>query len=550
MVAAERMTPIPDDIERQPFDVIIIGAGINGAGIARDAALRGLKVLLLDKGDIASGTTARSTRLIHGGLRYLEYYEVPLVRESLREREILLRIAPHLVDPLQFLIPIYAGGKRGPGLIRLGMIAYDILSYDKSMANHRMLSREQMLELEPGLNPEGLRGAALYYDAQITFPERLAVENALSARDHGAVVLTYCQVERPLTDGQGTVTGVTFTDLIGEGGREYTVRAPVTVNVAGPWVDKVLGDLDPGRYIGGTKGSHIVVDAFPGAPKEALYVEASADRRPYFIVPWNGRYMIGTTDLRYTGNLDHVVPDEEELTYLIDETNHVIPSAHLTRGDVLYAYAGVRPLPYKEEGTTGSITRKHIIHPHDAPLNRMISIVGGKITTYRGLAEETTDLIFELLGRPVPPALTGKIPLPGGNTDDWAAFAADFTATSGLESAVAQRLLRIYGVMARQILRIAAGDPSLRQVFSPDSGAIAAEVPYAVRWELAETLEDILMRRGMVGFDDSTGLDALDNAAAIAQRTLGWDPARAQQETAAYRQYLQQFHPRVLAKQA
>ena len=402
---------VPQDIGDYPFDLIVVGAGINGAGIARDAAMRGLKTLLLDKGDISNGTTQWATRLIHGGLRYLEYYEVSLVRESLRDREILLRIAPHLVKPLGFLVPIYERAKHGPLMIRLGMIGYDTLSLDKSLDNHRMLSAEEALEREPGLNPEGLLGAAFYYDAQVEYAERIAVENAISAREHGAVVLTYCRVDR-LTREDGRVTGVEFTDVLGGG--SYSARAPVTVNVAGPWVDEVLGESFGGRMIGGTKGSHLIVDPFPGAPKnEALYVEARRDGRPYFIVPWNGRYLIGTTDLRYEGDLDRVVADEEEIEYLIDETNHVIPEASLTRESVLFTYSGIRPLPYQPEGAEGSVTRSHIVYDHAkgkgvgtkrssigegvARVEGLISIVGGKLTTYRNLSRQTVDMVYKKL---------------------------------------------------------------------------------------------------------------------------------------------------------
>ena len=417
---------VPQDIGDYPFDLIVVGAGINGAGIAR-AAMRGLRVLLLDKGDIASGTTQWATRLIHGGLRYLEYYEVSLVRESLKDREILLHIAPHLVKPLGFLVPIYERAKHGPLMVRLGMFGYDTLSLDKSLPNHRMLSAEEALEREPGLNPEGLRGAAFYYDAQVEYAERIAVENAISAHEHGAVVLTYARVDRLVREGD-RVTGVEFTDVLGGG--TYQARAPVTVNVAGPWVDEVLGDVSEGRMIGGTKGSHLIVDPFPGAPKnEALYVEARRDGRPYFIVPWNGRYLIGTTDIRYDGDLDRVVADEEEIEYLIEETNYVIPEANLTRESVLFTYSGIRPLPFQPEGAEGSVTRSHIVYDHargrgigtkrssageDAPrVEGLISIVGGKLTTYRNLSRQTVDMVYEKIGREAPESRTSKVPLPG-----------------------------------------------------------------------------------------------------------------------------------------
>src|ERR687894_1775402 len=396
---------IPDGIRDYPFDLIVIGAGINGAGIARDAAMRDLKVLLLDKGDISDGTTQWSTRLIHGGLRYLEYYEVHLVRESLAEREKLLHIAPHLVKPLRFVVPIYERSKRGPGMIRLGMIGYDALSFDKSVPNHRMLSREEGLEQYPGLNPDGLLGAATYYDGQVEYAERIAVENAVSAHERGATVLTYAEVKRLLYEESGNgglprASGVEFEDRLGGGA--YAAHAPVTVNVAGPWGDRVLSgagsfgiddapegaDGEREQMIGGTKGSHIVVDPFPGAPGDALYVEARRDGRPYFIVPWNGRYLIGTTDFRYREDLDYISADDDEIDYLIAETNAVIPEAGLSRESVLFTYSGV--------GTTPP--------PPAPPPPR----AGPPPPPRRG-------------GRP-PPSRTDKVPLPGGATQDFAAF--------------------------------------------------------------------------------------------------------------------------------
>src|ERR687890_2186100 len=504
---------IPQDIERQAFDVIVVGAGINGAGIARDAAMRGLRVLLLDKGDISSGTTQWATRLIHGGLRYLEHYEFALVRESLRDREALLHIAPHLVKPLGFLVPIYDRNSNGPLIIRLGMNLYDTLSYDKSMARHKMLSLKKVQEREPGLNPEGLKAAAFYYDAQVEYAERVAVENAISARDNGATIITYANVEHLILEN-GDVKGVEFTDVFG--GERYAARAPVTVNVAGPWVDEVLADLEghgPGendeRFMGGTKGSHLIVDPFPGAPEgEALYVEAREDARPYFIVPWNGRYLIGTTDIRYEGDLDLVVADDEEIDYLINETNHVIPEANLTRDDVLFTYSGVRPLPYQPEGEEGGITRSHIIYDHgegrsaaggrlevqggSPGVEGLLSIVGGKLTTYPTLSRQTADRVHKKLNLSSPESRADKVPLPGGAVEDFESFAAKFKVMSGLADELAERLLRLYGVRASDVLQMAGDDPSLRMPLGPsatvESGLIGSEVLYAFSRELAQTL--------------------------------------------------------------
>lgn len=370
------------------YDVVIIGAGINGAGIARDAAMRGLKVLLIEKGEIGAGTTSASTRLIHGGLRYLEHFEFGLVYESLRERETLLRIAPDLVRPLAMAIPIYKRSRRGWLTIRAGMVLYDLLSWGKSLPRHRMLSRAETLERWPGLNPEGLVGSALYFDAQVEFPERLVLANVQSAREFGAEVLTHTRVTGL------TASGVEF------GGQ--LVEASVIINAAGPWIDLVLAPVNGPRLIGGTKGSHIIVPVFPGAPANAIYLEARSDGRPIFIIPWNKFYLIGTTDVPFEADPDEVRCEDWEIDYLLSETNLALPGAKLTRDNILQTYSGVRPLPYQ------SSTRRHFIREHPQ-LSNLLSIVGGKLTTYRSLSEECVDLIFRKLGRNPPPCRTDKI---------------------------------------------------------------------------------------------------------------------------------------------
>jgi glycerol-3-phosphate dehydrogenase len=369
------------------YDVVIIGGGINGAGIARDAAMRGLKVLLIEKGELGCATTSASTRLIHGGLRYLEHFEFGLVRESLREREILLTIAPDLVKPLAIVIPIYKQSKRGRLTIRAGMTLYDLLSWGKSLPRHRMLSRTETIERWPGLNPEGLVGSALYYDAQVEFPERLVLANVQSAQEFGAEVLTHTRVTSL------TGSGVEF------GGQ--LVEASVIINAAGPWVDFVLerAPVKSPKLIGGTKGSHIIVPGFPGAPANAIYLEARSDGRPVFIIPWNRQYLIGTTDVRFEGDPDEVRCEDWEIDYLLSETNLAIPEARLTRDNILSTYSGVRPLPYRNS------TRRHFIREHPQ-LPNLLSIVGGKLTTYRSLAEECVDLIFRKLKKHSPPCRT------------------------------------------------------------------------------------------------------------------------------------------------
>lgn len=516
------------------FDLIIIGAGINGAGIARDAALRGLQVLLLDKGDVGGGTSSWSTRLIHGGLRYLEHAEFGLVRESLRERETLLKIAPHLVRPLPLLIPIYQGARRGPFLMRLGMVAYDLLSLGKSLPRHKMLSRSEACETAPGLNSEGLRGAAVYYDAQVEYAERLVVENVVAAIEHGATVLTYARVVKFLLEGARLV-GVEYES----NGVRREARASFVINAAGPWVDQILESAPSAeRLIGGTKGSHLIVAPFSGAPATALYVEARTDQRPFFIIPWNGNYLIGTTDIRFAGNPDNARIDEDEIEYLLRETNAVIPAANLTRAEILFTYSGVRPLPFTREHDEQSITRQHFIRRHPR-FENLFSLVGGKLTTYRSLAEETLNIVAAKRGQGEQECRTASVDLPGAIRD-----------TDGLRSELQQKrlesksidhLLRVYGARALNVLALAAEDESLLAVFDEETGALAAEVVHAFRNEFATTLADVLLRRTMVGLNSTLGRDAVEAVAKIAQRFLGLTEERSAREVSDYRHSIARF---------
>ena len=516
------------------FDLIIVGAGINGAGVARDAAMRGLKVLLLDKGDIAGGTSSWSTRLIHGGLRYLEYGEIGLVRESLREREILLGIAPHLIKPLPILLPIYANRKRGPFTIRTGMISYDLLSFDKKLPSHKWMSREQTLQHASGLKAEGLKSGAIYYDAQVEFAERLVLENVLAAHENSATVKTYVKVTDFLMQ-DGKVCGVRFTDQFT--GECAQAESLLTVNASGPWVDDILkrSAVSSARLVGGTKGSHLIVGPFSGAPESAIYVEAERDHRPIFIIPWNGYYLIGTTDIHYEGSLDQVEIDDLEVSYLLSEVNALLPAAQLTRDSILFTYSGVRPLAFARNQDEQEITRRHFVHEH-SEVSGLISLIGGKLTTYRSLAEQTVDLCFERLGRNPVRCVTGTNPLPGARASS---ISADIFA--GLPRRTRDRLQKIYGSRSQNLLTLAREHPGLLESFDPESGAIGAEVVFAFQSELAKTLSDCLQRRSMVGWNSTCGLNCVEGAAKIAQTYLGWSVDRARLETDNYRRYVERF---------
>jgi glycerol-3-phosphate dehydrogenase len=507
------------------FDIAIVGAGINGAGIARDAALRGLRVVIFEKNDLCSATTWISSRLIHGGLRYLEYGEIPLVYESLHERRILRVIAPHLVEPLRISIPIYRSARRGPLLIRLGMILYDLLSWGKLLPGHDMLNRDELIDAEPGLNTVGLRGAACYYDAQIAFAERLVLENLLAAKAAGADIRTYSQV---VGIEAGTRNRIRFEDaLTGETGM---LDADVLVNAAGPWVDDVLSTAGKGKtdFIGGTKGSHIIVGKFEGAPSNAFYVEAAADGRPIFIVPWNGQYLIGTTDIRYDGDLDAIRASREEIDYLIEETNRVFPAANLSTDDVHYTYSGVRPLPMREEGPESAITRRHIIKANKDIGPGVLSIIGGKLTTYRNLARQTVDRVGKMLHRKIPECRTHDTLLPGAYGVEEARVALQEHGV--LSERGIDRMIAIYGGRARRIVELARLSPGLAEVLDEERTTLAAEVALAAREEFARTLADIVFRRMMIGLRTNQGRDLYESVSRVAASELDWDETRRQAE--------------------
>jgi len=504
------------------YDLAVIGAGINGAGIARDAALRGLKVVVIDKDDMCSGCSAISSRLIHGGLRYLEYGELPLVYESLRERRYLRRNAPHLVKPLRICIPIYKGARRGPLIIRLGMIAYDLLSWRKKVPRHQMLGAAGIRAAEPGLEDRDLRAAARYYDAQVSYAERLVLENLLAARAAGADILTHAEVTA-IRVRDGAVEAVGYRTDGDSELREIQVGA--VINAAGPWVDRVL-ETAPGRarrHIGGTKGSHIVVGPFDGAPQDAFYVEAAADGRPFFIIPWIGQYLIGTTDIRYDDDPDRVRASAAEVDYLLEETNRVFPGARLTRGDIHYAYAGVRPLPYREKGPESAITRRHIIAVDRKVARGLVSIVGGKLTTYRSLAEQAVDRLARRQHLRLPACRTRDALLPGAHGLE--AARAELEDSGSLSAAGIERVLSIYGGRASGVLALCRAEPELGHALDAGNTVLAAEVVFALREEFAATLIDIVFRRIMIGLDADQGRPLYGRIADIAAVEAGWGDA-------------------------
>ena len=522
------------------YDLIVIGAGINGAAIAREAALHKLRVLVLEQGDLCSGTTAWSSRLIHGGLRYLEYAELSLVYESLGERERLLRTAPHLVHPLGIYIPIYKNGRRPRWQIGIGMLLYDLLSWRKSVPNHEMLSAAQVLERLPGLDAQGLVGGAFYYDAQVSFPERLVVENLKDAIDAGAELATYTRVTKLLTEGR-RVRGVRWQDRSGSAG---AAEAPVVVNAAGPWVDQVVGEVSSRPLVGGTKGSHLVLEPCAGAPDAALYVEAKSDGRPFFIIPWNGLLLIGTTDQRYADDPGKASISDQEFRYLVKETEHVFPGVENLAGRVLYTQAGIRSLPYRARGKEGAITRRHIIR-HHRRARGLYSIIGGKLTTHRALADDVMKRVARRLELSTNTSPTRNRNLPGtGTAEERQALISEIEARLG--AAHAGRLWGLYGMTAGSVASLVTENTELRVEICPHSRTLAAELVHAIESEWAVTLTDILQRRCMAGLGRDFGLAAAQGAADCLVRLSIWDRSRAEEEVNEYRDYAARFRVRAL----
>ncbi len=529
-------------LESTEFDALVVGGGIVGTGIARDLALRGLKVALVEQHDLAAGTSSRPTRLIHGGLRYLEMFDFGLVRTDMREREVLLRLAPHLVQPLRFLMPMYARGMLYRAKLQAGMQLYDALSYDKSLPTRQWLNRRQARRAEPGLNPVELQGAWQFYDGQVSLVERLVIENALDAISEGAVVATHATATTFLrgADG-GMVTGARVQDELS--GRAVDVRARLTVNATGPWLDLTTAGLRTGRrpLLRLTKGVHVVT---PSATRHAHVLFAKRDGRLFFIVPWLGYSLVGTTDTDYHGDPADAAASEEDVEYLIGEARAAFPAGRFD--EIHYTYAGVRALVRMESVSEGKVSRKHALHDHGTRdgVNGIVSVVGGKITGYRAIAEEVGQLVGRKLGQIEDRgSITQLRPLPGGHLDDVDSYLErevwPRARALELDKPQGQHLASVYGTLAPSVLTLAEADPRLAERLCPTQPHIAAELARAVTDELAVSLADVLLRRTLIGLHACQGLDCLDTIANHMSALLGWDQRERERQIDAYRRELE-----------
>lgn len=505
----------------ETFDVAIIGGGIIGCGIARDAALRGLHVALFERADFGSGTTAASTRIVHGGLRYLEMLDFRLVRLDLRERETLLRIAPHLVRPLEFVIPFLRGAPVSPLKLRLGLLLYDALSFDRSLPAHRIIGRNGAARLDRALLGVPLRGAAAYFDARVDLPERLALENALDAEAHGARLFNYCEVVSAIVKN-GSAAGVRVRD--GLDGSEADVAARLVVNATGAWWERVAAAQSGRRLnrIRTTKGVHI---ACPPVTDRALVLFSDVDRRLMFAIPRAGQTWIGTTDTDYDGDPANVRATRADVEYLLRSVRTLFPS--LAVSDVLHTTAGVRALVTRP-GRASSISRMHKV-VSDEPMPGVVSVLGGKITGYRAIAEEVTDAVCGRIGV-ARRSTTAITPLPGAR--------AQPSPRAGSEDspAVPEYLRALYGSRAGAVVAMTRETEPLAQPLSPRYPDIGAQVVFGVRTEHCVQLSDFIRRRTLLGAAADQGWDAAPAAAALMATELGWSPAETAAQVEAYRQ--------------
>lgn len=493
------------------LDLAIIGGGINGAAIARQAAAAGLRVALFEASDFGFGTTWRSTKLIHGGLRYLEHGDVGLVFESLRERAWLLSTRPYLVRPQRFLLPMLPWTRRPAWQLRIGLAAYDLLALYRAVPPHRKLNEARLRELAPYLPPEA-RGGFTFFDARVLAPERLTWELVREARVLGAAVMNHTRVTA-IHATSGHVERVTVDD--GTGPVDIATRA--VVNAAGPWVDAVnqLGDLPPPELLGVTRGTHIVVELDESPGHDAIFSTAKSDGRVFFAVPQDDLLLIGTTDERYEGDPAAVRPTREDIEYLLEEGRALLPGLDLHRGRIRYAYAGLRPLQRVAGGPEAAISRRHDVIDHGklGGAAGMYSVVGGKLSTFRPLAAD----VLERLGRR-PPAWVAAAPA------GW----RERLLGTGLDRRILRHLRRFGGDAAEAA---ALGS----EIICPHAPGIAGEVRFAARHELATTIGDVLLRRTGIGWASCRGLCCAEDVAALLTDELGWSRTEREAQVAAYR---------------
>jgi glycerol-3-phosphate dehydrogenase len=515
------------------FDVLVVGGGIVGTGAALDAVSRGLSVALVEARDWAAGTSSRSSKLIHGGLRYLEQLDFRLVREALRERGLLLhRLAPHLVRPVRFMYPL-----RGRVWERLyvgtGVTLYDTIGGAGALPRHRHLSRHTALRAAPALRSDALIGAVVYYDAQVD-DARFTMSVARTAAQYGAAVANRAEVTGFLREA-GQVTGAMVTDL--ETGRQIRVRAKRVVNATGVWTGdaRTMAGTRTDFHVKPSKGVHLVV------PRDRIHLGETGlitrtERSVLFVIPWGRHWIVGTTDTEWDGRVDHPVADSSDVDYILEHVNSVLRDP-LTRDDVEGVYAGFRPLLSGRSDDTAKLSREHTVA---TPAPGLVVVTGGKYTTYRVMAKDAIDAAVRGLDRVLPASATERVPLLGAEGFEVLWNERQRIADrSGLHVVRVEHLLRRYGSAVTDLLRLVEADPSLARPLPGAEDYLRAEAVYAASHEGALHIEDVLSRRMRVSIEAwDGGLAAADEVAALIAPVLGWDADDIARETARYAEFI------------
>ncbi|RVX40980.1 glycerol-3-phosphate dehydrogenase [Nonomuraea polychroma] len=516
-------------IGENEFDVLVVGGGVVGTGVALDAVSRGLSVALVEAQDWAAGTSSRSSKLVHGGLRYLEQLDFRLVREALKERGLLLtRLAPHLVRPVPFLFPLrrrlwerlYVGA---------GIALYDMLDGARTLPRHRHMSRRGALAAAPGLSPEALVGAVQYHDAQVD-DARFAMTLARTAAQYGAAIATRARVTGLVRDG-ARVTGAHVLDL--ESDREIVVRARQVINATGVWTDETaqLMGNQGGLRVRASKGVHITV------PRDRIRLDTGlilrTEKSVLFTIPWGRHWIIGTTDTDWSLGMGHPVASQADIDYLLDRVNQVL-STPLTYDDIEGVYTGLRPLLAGDASDTAKLSREHTVA---RPAPGLVVIAGGKYTTYRVMARDAVDVAVQELDAAVPPSVTDRLPLLGAEGFEALRNGrALLAARAGIDVARVERLLGRYGSAIVDLLHMIEANPALGEPLAGAADYLRAEAVYAASHEGALHLEDVLARRTRISIEErDRGLAAASEVAALIAPVLGWDDEDVRRETEAYR---------------
>jgi glycerol-3-phosphate dehydrogenase len=527
-------TPPTNGLEFSPFHLIVIGGGISGAGIVRDATLRGLTVALFEQNDFASGTSSRTSKLIHGGIRYLEQGNLSLVFEASRERLLLQRLAPHLVRPLPFLFPIYKGGPLGRGMLKMGLLLYDLLAFFRNTSRHQMLNREETLQFIPKLQPKNLLGAGLYYDCLMN-DARLCLENILEAKSLGAVTQNHTQVTAILKNEKGMIQGVKVRNrFTGEEGKVY---GRVVVNSAGPWVDEICGLDSPNAppKLRRTRGSHLLLPSL--TQNGALVFRSKKDQRIFFIIPWEGMSLVGTTDIDFEGDPEKVQCPSEDIEYLLKETQRFFPKASIQTENIISTFSGVRPLVQSPNGSPSSVSREAQIFESPSGL---ISITGGKFTTYRNISEKVVNQVLKKLpDLQVKKCQTDSKPLWGGNIKNLEIFIGEKVKDPGrlpyLNDWQLTHLINTYGSRYTEIIELIAENKDLAKALHPSLPHIQAEILFSIRNEMAQTLSDVLRRRTTLALGPLRGEESLlETILKIMAQKKNWSPEEVKEQKKRY----------------